>query len=65
MRDDLVLESGSRTVDRGVSRHHFPRRRAPPDVVGAALFEAAVAGSVVDVMAMGVVPTSCLCSQSR
>ena len=52
-------------VDRGVGGHHFSRRRAPADVARAATSGAGAAGSVIAVVAVRTVPTSCLCSQSR
>jgi hypothetical protein len=54
-----------RGVDRGVRRHHFPRRRAPPDVARSVAVGTDGAGSVIAPVAVRAVPTSCLCSQSR
>ena len=59
LQDVGVIEASAVDVDRGVAGHHFPRRRAPPEVARAAGGGAAIAVSGIDGAAGRTVPASC------
>jgi len=61
----VMAASVERSVDRGVAGRHFPRRRAPPEVAGAAVWCGSFAAEGIGAGAARTVPASCLCSQSR